>query len=82
METEIKTALNALLAAIGSGDGPGITAGMETLDGLLARGRGALHPQLTHFLERRSYAKALAFLGGDGPGGQNPPGGCGGGGRT
>ena len=31
----------------------------------LARGRTALHPQLVHFLENRSYAKAVMFLGGE-----------------
>ena len=41
-----------------------------------------LHPQLVHFLEGRSYAKALAWLGGSDelaakP--ASPPGGCGGG---
>jgi hypothetical protein len=32
----------------------------------VARGRasGELHPQLVHFLENRSYAKAVMFLGG------------------
>jgi hypothetical protein len=28
------------------------------------QGREVLHPQLVHFLENRSYAKALMFLGG------------------
>jgi predicted component of type VI protein secretion system len=65
METQIKTALAALLAAINAADGPAITDGLTRLDGLLASApRGALHPQLTHFLERRSYAKALAWLDG------------------
>ena len=79
METQIKATLTALLAGIQTADGPAITAEMEKLDGLLERGRGALHPQLAHFLARRSYAKAHAWLGGTGPGGQNPPGGCSGG---
>ena len=66
METKIKEALAALLAAISSADGPGITDGLTRLDGLLAAApRGALHPQLAHFLERRSYAKALAWLDGE-----------------
>ena len=79
METQIKSSLTTLLTAIGSGDGVIISTEMEQLDGLLAKGRGTLHPQLAHFLERRSYAKALAFLGAGGPGGQTPPGGCSGG---
>ncbi len=79
METQIKDALNALLAAINAAEGSAIATGLTRLDDLLAAApRGALHPQLSHFLERRSYAKALAWLDGGGPGGQTPPGGCGG----
>lgn len=79
MEAQIKPVLSALLVAINAADGPAITAGLTRLDGLLAATpRGALHPQLAHFLERRSYAKALAWLDGGGPGDQTPPGGCGG----
>lgn len=79
MDTQIKTALVALLAAIQRGDGPVIAAEMTTLDDCLARGRatGGLHPQLEHFLGNRSYAKALAFLGGAvASQGATPPGGC------
>ncbi|MBT5901608.1 MAG: hypothetical protein HOH58_05815 [Opitutaceae bacterium] len=65
METDIKTALDQLLAAIASGDGPVIAAEMGKLDTFLAEGRGQLHPQLVHFLENRSYAKAHMFLGGE-----------------
>ena len=36
---------------------------MERLDGFLERGRSTLHPQLVHFLQNRSYAKAVMFLG-------------------
>jgi hypothetical protein len=35
---------------------------MARVEELLARAREQLHPQLAHFLERRSYAKALGFL--------------------
>jgi hypothetical protein len=35
---------------------------MARLEELLARGRGELPPRLVHFLERRSYAKALGLL--------------------
>jgi hypothetical protein len=65
MEPEIKAALISLLASIKQADGPGIAREMEQLDGFLERGRASLHPQLTHFLEKRSYAKALMFLGGE-----------------
>jgi hypothetical protein len=65
METEIKAALISLLAAIKAADGQTVASQMARLDQFLERGRPGLHPQLTHFLENRSYAKALMFLGGD-----------------
>jgi hypothetical protein len=67
MEIPIKEALISLLAGIKSGDGQVIANEMAKLDDYLARGRasGELHPQLVHFLENRSYAKAVMFLGGE-----------------
>ncbi len=65
MEQEIKDSLIQLMESIKQSDGPGVVAGLGRLDNLLARGRKDLHPQLVHFLEGRSYAKAMAFLGGD-----------------
>lgn len=65
METQIKESLIALLAAIKATDGQTIAAEMAKLDDFLERGRAGLHPQLAHFLENRSYAKAVMFLGGD-----------------
>ncbi|MBI4622773.1 MAG: hypothetical protein HY736_06055 [Verrucomicrobia bacterium] len=65
METQIKASLNALLAAIKAADGQIIADEMARLDDFVARGRAGLHPQLVHFLENRSYAKALMFLGGE-----------------
>lgn len=64
METEIKASLMTLLAAIKSSNAPAIAAEMARLDDFAAQGRLTLHPQLIHFLERRSYAKAAMFLGG------------------
>ncbi|HTO03165.1 MAG TPA: hypothetical protein VL069_05650, partial [Opitutus sp.] len=65
METEIKHALTTLLDAIKSADGQAVAAQMEKLDELLEKGRPRLHPQLIHFLQNRSYAKAVMFLGGE-----------------
>jgi hypothetical protein len=65
METEIKTAVGNLLAAIENGNGESIASEMGKLDEFLSAGRGRLHPQLVHFLENRSYAKAHLFLGGE-----------------
>ena len=85
MEPQIKESLISLMDAIKRSDGPTIAAEMGRLDGFLdaARTKGGLHPQLEHFLEKRSYAKALVYLGGDSPLSQgfdgkasNPPGGC------
>lgn len=64
METQIKDSLNALLAGIKASNGQVIAAEMARLDDLLERGKLSLHPQLVHFLQNRSYAKALMFLGG------------------
>jgi hypothetical protein len=75
MELQIKEALVALLEGIKRSDGAVIATEMARLDDLLERGRAGLHPQLTHFLERRSYAKALMFLGGES---DIPVGACGG----
>ena len=65
METQIKDSLIALLAAIKAADGQTIADQMAKLDDFLATGRAGLHPQLAHFLENRSYAKAVMFLGGE-----------------
>jgi hypothetical protein len=65
METQIKNSLTSLLAAIKAADGQTVADEMAKLDDWLERGRPALHPQLVHFLENRSYAKALMFLGGE-----------------
>lgn len=74
MEAEIKQSLIDLLDGIKRSDGAVIASEMARLDDFAVRGRAALHPQLVHFLERRSYAKALVFLQGDTP----EPGLCGG----
>jgi hypothetical protein len=75
MEKQIKDSLLALLAGIKAADGQVVAAEMARLDEWVARGRAGLHPQLVHFLENRSYAKALMFLGGET---DIPAGACGG----
>lgn len=65
METQIKDSLITLLDAIKASNGATIAEQMEKLDGFLERGRATMHPQLVHFLEKRSYAKAVMFLGGE-----------------
>jgi hypothetical protein len=81
-ETKIKDALIRFSGAIKNSDSPALSASLNEIEALLQAHRTELHPQLVHFLEGRSYAKALAWLGaGDElaakPG--SPPGGCGGG---
>jgi hypothetical protein len=65
METEIKAALMLLLDGIKNANGPVVANQMAKLDEFAVLGRLTLHPQLLHFLERRSYAKAAMFLGGE-----------------
>jgi hypothetical protein len=65
MNADIKQSLISLLAAIKRSDGPVVGRAMARLDGWAAASGGELPPQLVHFLERRSYAKALAFLDGE-----------------
>ena len=80
---EIKTALETFDSAVKKTDGAGISAALTRLEALLAAHRSELHPQLVHFLEGRSYAKALLWLGGESGFAKpaSPPGGCGGGGH-
>lgn len=78
MENEIKETLIALLDSIKRADGAKIGVQLGQLDDYLAAGRGRLHPQLVHYLEGRSYAKAVAWLGGEGG---IPAGNCGGKGK-
>lgn len=75
METQIKAALITMLDGIKRSDGQGIAAEMARLETLLEQGRPTLHPQLVHFIENRSYVKALMFLGGET---DIPAGACGG----
>jgi hypothetical protein len=75
VEERIKESLIALMEGIKRSDGEAIGREMGRLEALLGEGRGTLHPQLIHFLERRSYPKALLFLGGDAA---IPAGSCGG----
>ncbi|HWA87420.1 MAG TPA: hypothetical protein VG710_14425 [Opitutus sp.] len=67
--------MQALLGAIKASDAAAVAREMARLDELVAREPAGLHPQLAHFLARRSYAKALMFLGGET---DIPAGACGG----
>ncbi|RXK55439.1 hypothetical protein ESB00_05940 [Oleiharenicola lentus] len=81
-ETKIKAALIRFNGAIKSSDGVALSSALNEVEALLSTHRQELHPQLRHFLEGRSYAKALAWLGAAdelGARPSSPPGGCGGG---
>jgi hypothetical protein len=85
VEAKIKAALIQLHAGIKNSDGAAISTALDQVEAEFAGHRDELHPQLVHFLTGRSYAKALAFLGGGAelaapP--SSPPGGCGGEGRA
>jgi hypothetical protein len=83
-DDKIKAALIRFNDAIKNSDGPALSVALNEVEALLATHRHELHPQLLHFLEGRSYAKALAWLGaGDELASKpaSPPGGCGGGQR-
>lgn len=77
-EEKVKAALIRFQSAITKSDGPALSAALAELDGLRAAHRGQLDPRLEHFLEGRSYAKALAWLGERPEFGQpaTPPDGC------
>jgi hypothetical protein len=83
-DDKIKAALIRFHDAIKKSDGAALSTALNEVEALLAAHRAELHPQLAHFLEGRSYAKALAWLGaGDELAAKpaSPPGGCGGGQR-
>lgn len=82
IEAQVKGALIRFNGAIKNSDAAALSAALNEVEALLAQHGGELHPQLRHFLEGRSYAKALAWLGAADeldakP--ASPPGGCGGG---
>jgi len=81
-EAKIKAALIRLHAGIKNTDGPAISSALTEIEALQAKHGPELDGRLQHFLAGRSYAKALAWLGGGDelsatP--ASPPGGCGGG---
>lgn len=81
-EAKIKAALIRLHHGIKGYDGAAISSALIEIEALQAKHGPELDNRLQHFLAGRSYAKALAWLGGGDeltvrP--ASPPGGCGGG---
>jgi hypothetical protein len=62
IEARIREALLEWNRALAPGSGEQLVACLQRLDALRREGGASLHPQLGHFLERRSYQKALAWL--------------------
>lgn len=80
VEAKIKAALIQLHAGIKNSDGAVVSSALNQIETAFDAHRNELHPQLAHFLAGRSYAKALAYLGGGGEHSAkpaSPPGGCG-----
>jgi hypothetical protein len=78
-DTKIKAALIRFNAAIKAADGAALSSALNEVESAFQAHRGELHPQLVHYLEGRSYAKAMAWLGaGDELDAKpaSPPGGC------
>lgn len=67
---EIHAALMAVTKAINEANGPAMTDALDRIERFIADHRVALHPQFAHFLDRRSYAKALAWLESGNPAGR------------
>jgi len=60
--TEIQAALMAVTKSIKEANGVATAEALDRIERFLTDHRIELHPQFAHFLERRSYAKALAWL--------------------
>lgn len=59
---QLHATLRALMAAIDNGEGAAIAAHLQQLDELGPALGNKIPPMLRHYLEKRSYAKALDFL--------------------
>ena len=67
---EIHAALMAVTKSIKEANGTATVEALDRIERFLTGHRMALHPQFAHFLERRSYAKALAWLESGNPAGR------------
>jgi hypothetical protein len=60
----------AVTKSIKEANGVATADALDRIEHFLAGHRMELHPQFAHFLERRSYAKALAWLESGNPAGR------------
>ena len=62
IEEEISSLLRDLLSATANADSEGVLNATLALDSLQKERAAEIPKQLQHYLERRSYPKALAFV--------------------
>jgi hypothetical protein len=62
LQEELHATLTDMLQAINEGSGEVIAAKVRRIDEIHAALGGEAPPMLRHYLERRSYTKALDFL--------------------
>jgi hypothetical protein len=62
LDTELRDALQRFMAATGTRDSEQISTALTAVCDLEQRLDASAHPMLRHYLERRSYQKALDFL--------------------
>ncbi len=62
IENEIAEQIRSLLTASAHGDSEGVLSATLALDSLKREHNSEIDGRLNHFLENRSYQKALAFL--------------------
>ncbi len=65
IERQLRETLQRFTDAAKRGDGKSISQSLNELESIHQNHRHELDPRLEHFLAGRSYAKALAWLGGD-----------------
>ena len=66
MKDEIRVSLKAIVSPVENKQTDLVEA-LRTLDAIVSNHFGDLHPQMRHFLQNRSYEKALLWLDGGEP---------------
>lgn len=62
LQEDLHTTLKAMMAAISTGATESIVSHVQKIDEIGAAMGAATPPMLRHYLEKRSYTKALDFL--------------------
>lgn len=66
MKDEIRESLKAIVTPV-ENKGSDLVEALRTLDAIVSNHSRDLHPQMRHFLQNRSYEKALLWLDGGEP---------------